>query len=76
MDFLTSFECVLSVSLTIYIETTTGYARVLLFMFLRRELGGTGTGCFFQFTYCALGTRKISILKLVPLATQAGLTFT
>ena len=31
---------------------TTGYARVLLFMFLRRELGGTGTGCLFQFTYC------------------------
>ena len=32
---------------------TTGYARVLLFMFIRRELGGTGTGCLFQFTYCA-----------------------
>ena len=31
---------------------TTGYARVLLFMFIRRELGGTGTGCLFQFTYC------------------------
>ena len=32
---------------------TTGYARVLLlFMFMRRELGGTGTGCLFQFTYC------------------------
>ena len=31
---------------------TSGYARVLLFMFLRRELGGTGTGCLFQFTYC------------------------
>ena len=30
---------------------TTGYARVL-FMFIRRELGGTGTGCLFQFTYC------------------------
>ena len=30
----------------------TGYARVLLFMFIRRELGGTGTGCLFQFTYC------------------------
>ena len=24
---------------------TSGYARVLLFMFIRRELGGTGTGC-------------------------------
>ena len=27
---------------------TTGYARVLLFMFIRRELGGTGTGCYFS----------------------------
>ena len=39
-----------------YINTrifpTSGYARVLLFMFIRRELGGTGTGCLFQFTYC------------------------
>ena len=34
------------------IYPTTGYARVLLFMFIRRELGGTGTGCLFQFTYC------------------------
>ena len=33
---------------------TTGYARVLLFMFIRRELGGTGTGCLFQFTYCVI----------------------
>ena len=32
---------------------TTGYARVLLFVFMRRMLGGTGTGCLFQFTYCA-----------------------
>ena len=31
---------------------TTGYARVLLFMLIRRELGGTGTGCLFQFSYC------------------------
>ena len=31
---------------------TTGYARVLLFMFIRRELGWTRTGCLFQFTYC------------------------
>ena len=35
---------------------TTGYTRVLLFMFVRRELGGTGTGCLFQFTYCAYST--------------------
>ena len=27
---------------------TTGYARVLLFLFIRRELGGTGTGCLFS----------------------------
>ena len=30
---------------------TTGYAGVLLFMFIRRELGGTGIRCLFQFTY-------------------------
>ena len=35
---------------------TTGYARVQLFMFIRRELGGTGTGCLFQFTYCVNDT--------------------
>ena len=38
--------------LNTHIFPTTGYARVLLFMFIRRELGGTGTGCLFQFTYC------------------------
>ena len=31
---------------------STDYARVLLFMFIRRELAGTGTECLFQFTYC------------------------
>ena len=31
---------------------TTGYARLLLFIFIKRELGGTGTGCLFQFAYC------------------------
>ena len=35
---------------------TTGYARVLLFMFITRELGGSGTGCLFQFTYCEYTT--------------------
>ena len=40
--------------LNTHIFPTTGYARVLLFMFIRRELGGTGTGCLFQFTYCVL----------------------
>ena len=38
--------------LTTRIFPTTGYARVLLFMFIRRELGGMGTGCSFQFTNC------------------------
>ena len=38
--------------LNTWIFPTTGYARVLLFMFIRRELGGTGTGCLYQFTYC------------------------
>ena len=40
--------------LNTHIFPTTGYARVLLFrvMFIRRELGGMGTGCLFQFTYC------------------------
>ena len=38
--------------LNTHIFPTTGYARVLLFMFIRRELGGTDTGCLFQFTYC------------------------
>ena len=41
---------------------TTGYARVLLFMFIRRELGGTGTGCLFQFTYC---TSTITICPVI-----------
>ena len=39
------------------IELTSGYARVLLFMLIRRELGGTGTGCLFQFTYCVYNTK-------------------
>ena len=33
---------------------TTGYAGVMLVMFIRRELGGTGTGCLFQFSYCVV----------------------
>ena len=43
-------------SVYMYLNTrifpTTGYARVLLFMNIRQELGGTGTGCLFQITYC------------------------
>ena len=42
---------------------TTGYARVLLFMFIRRELGGTGTGCLFQFTYCEIAPGKYIVIK-------------
>ena len=38
--------------LNTHVFPTTGYARVLLLMFIRRELGGMGTGCLFQFTYC------------------------
>ena len=39
---------------------TTGYARVLFFMFMRRELEGTRTGCLFQFTYCVTGPQIMS----------------
>ena len=50
---------------------TTGYARVLLFMYMyiRRELGGTGTGCLFQFTYCGYGIFILSTLTLWDLET-------
>ena len=44
---------------------TTGHARVLLFMFIRRELGGTGTGCLFQFTYCDNVTNVICTMIVV-----------
>ena len=51
--FLTLFDKSKRVHVPKYTHfSTTGYARVLLFMILRRELGGTGTGCLFQFTYC------------------------
>ena len=53
---------------------TTGYARVLLFMFIRWELRGTGTVCLFQFTHCDLDVttkcnsriNQISILYANP----------
>ena len=32
--------------------STTGYAQCCNSNCIRRELGGTGTGCLFQFTYC------------------------
>ena len=44
---------------------TTGYARVLLFMFIRRELGGTGTGCLFQFTYCGIALFSKEVVNFV-----------
>ena len=44
---------------------TTDYARVLLFMLIRRELGGTGTGCLFQFTYCDKYTYSTDFLQTV-----------
>ena len=47
---------------------TTGYARVLLFMFIRRELGGTGTGCLFQFTYCEDANLVLQVGSLFKLA--------
>ena len=39
---------------------TSGYARVLLFMFIRRGLGGTGTGCLFQFAYCETTSHAVN----------------
>ena len=55
---------------------TTGYARVLLFMFIRRELGGTGTGCLFQFTYCDYTNGKVttSLYEAEKKAEQARLS--
>ena len=47
---------------------TTGYARVLLFMFIWRELGGTGTGCLFQFTYCEYEHTKVNVFFFIIFA--------
>ena len=45
----------------------TGYARVLLFMFIRRELGGTGTGCYFSLhTVFLLQEKSSRILNFGP----------
>ena len=44
---------------------TSGYARVLLFMFITRELGGTGTGCLFQLHTVLLYNDFFSV-KLIP----------
>ena len=41
----------------------TGYARPLNLMCIWRELGGTGAGCLFQFTYCDTGDSKYFILN-------------
>ena len=52
---------------------TTGYARVLLFMFIRRELGGTGTGCLFQFIYCAYKRVKNNFQRMQQSQTTSAL---
>ena len=44
---------------------STDYARALKFMFIRRELGGTGTGCLFQFTYCDVGSALLKSIILI-----------
>ena len=44
-------------------NTATGYARVLYFIFIRRELGGTGTGCLFQFTCCEYSNIQLRTLS-------------
>ena len=49
---------------------TTGYARVLLYMYIRRELGGTGTEFLFQFTYCGSARREGQVEKKLLLADQ------
>ena len=57
----------------IYLNTrilpATGYmyVRVSLFMFTRRELGGTGTGYLFQFAYCETGS-SLARTNLSPFA--------
>ena len=37
------------------------------FLFIRRELGGTGTGCLFQFTYCVLARPFVAKKKISPI---------
>ena len=56
---------------------TTDYARVLSFMFIRHELGGTGTGCLFQFTYCASGSLSIhAIASVLKVKSQCSVNMT
>ena len=43
---------------------TTGYARALKLMFIWRELGGTGTGYIFQFTYCVYVHSSFAIILM------------
>ena len=33
-------------------------------MFIRRELGGTGAGCLFQFTYCVNVLMRVELTKV------------
>ena len=58
-------------------SSNTGYTRVLLFMFIRRKLGGTGIGCLFQFTYCELCDmekclKPIFSLKLLAMTLESS----
>ena len=61
--------------LNTHIFPTTEYARVLLFMFIRRELGGTGTGCLFQFTYCAYAQLPLTSTKILTYQRGWGFKF-
>ena len=65
--FLTLVDCVMSVSLTIEIETCTAHKYTIFFSvyWLRtsaviHELGGTGTGCLFQFDTVVRKKWKVS----------------
>ena len=57
---------------------TTGYARALKFLFIRRELGRTGTACLFQFTYCDVANHgesmktRVTKVGMVLLAVKAS----
>ena len=40
-------------------------------MFIRRELGGTGTGCLFQFTYCDNYIKQLVCEDMTECSTNA-----
>ena len=45
------------------------------FLFIRRELGGTGTGCLFQFTYCVLARPFVAKKKITNKAVHRCIKF-